>query len=63
MRPIVGLSLVLALLAPAVLHAGQIYGTIVSGGQGSRAPTSPSNAAIKRQSRVRRPPTARTGST
>jgi len=34
MRPIVGLSLVLALLAPAVLHAGQIYGTIVSGGQG-----------------------------
>jgi len=33
MRPIRGLALVLALFAPAVLYAGQIYGTIVSDGQ------------------------------
>jgi hypothetical protein len=33
MRPIKGLSLVLALFVPAVLYAGQIYGTIVSEGQ------------------------------
>jgi len=35
MRPIKGLwlVLVLALIVPAVLDAGQIYGTIVSGGQ------------------------------
>lgn len=34
MRPIKGLWLVLVLLVPAVLDAGQIYGTIVSEGQG-----------------------------
>ena len=33
MKSIKGLSLVLALFVPAVLYAGQIYGTIVSGGQ------------------------------
>ena len=32
MRPIKGVSFVLLLLAPAVLYAGQIYGTIVSDG-------------------------------
>jgi hypothetical protein len=34
MRPISGLLLVLALFVPAVVYAGQIYGTIVSEGQG-----------------------------
>lgn len=34
MRPIKGLSLVLALFVPAMLYAGQIYGTIVSEGKG-----------------------------
>jgi hypothetical protein len=34
MRPIKALSLALVLLVPAVLYAGQIYGTIVSEGQG-----------------------------
>ncbi len=34
MRPIKSLWLVLALFVPAVLYAGQIYGTIVSEGQG-----------------------------
>ena len=33
MKPVKGLCLAVALLAPAVLHAGQIYGTIVSDGQ------------------------------
>jgi len=33
MKPANGLCLVLALCAPAVLYAGQIYGTIVSDGQ------------------------------
>ena len=33
MKSISGLSLALALLSPAVLDAGQIYGTIVSAGQ------------------------------
>jgi hypothetical protein len=33
MKPVKGLCLALVLLAPAVLDAGQIYGTIVSAGQ------------------------------
>jgi hypothetical protein len=33
MKSIRGLSLVLALLVPAVVYAGQIYGTIVSKGE------------------------------
>ena len=33
MKPVKGLCLVFALAIPAVLHAGQIYGTIVSDGQ------------------------------
>ena len=33
MKPVKGLCLALVLLADAVLYAGQIYGTIVSGGQ------------------------------
>jgi hypothetical protein len=33
MKPVKGLGLALVLFAPAVLYAGQIYGTIVSGGQ------------------------------
>jgi hypothetical protein len=37
MRPITGVGLAIALLAPAVLHAGQVYGTIVLGGKGVRA--------------------------
>ena len=34
MRPMTGIGLTLALLCPAVAHAGQIYGTIVLGGKG-----------------------------
>ena len=37
MRPIAGLSLVLALFTPVVLYAGQVYGTIVFGGEGVKA--------------------------
>jgi hypothetical protein len=33
MKPVKGLCLALVLFAPVVLHAGQIYGTIVSDGQ------------------------------
>ena len=33
MKPVKGLCFALALFAPAVLYAGQIYGTIVSDGQ------------------------------
>ena len=33
MKPVKGLCLVFALVIPAVLQAGQIYGTIVSDGQ------------------------------
>jgi len=33
MKPVKGLCLALLLLAPAVLNAGQLYGTIVSDGQ------------------------------
>jgi hypothetical protein len=39
MRPIMGLWLAFALLAPAVADAGQIYGTIVSEGQGLKGVT------------------------
>lgn len=56
MKPIAGLSLVLALSASAVLYAGQIYGTIVLEGQavksvnveircGEEAPVTGSTAA------------------
>ena len=34
MRPLLYLCLPVALLVPAVVHAGQIYGSIVSGGRG-----------------------------
>ena len=34
MRPIVSVGLAIALLVPATLEAGQIYGTIVLGGKG-----------------------------
>ena len=34
MRPITGVWLTVALLFPAAVHAGQIYGTIVLGGKG-----------------------------
>jgi len=33
MKPVRSLCLALILVVPAILHAGQIYGTIVSGGQ------------------------------
>lgn len=33
MKPVTGLCLAVVLLAPAVVSAGQLYGTIVSGGQ------------------------------
>jgi hypothetical protein len=33
MRPITGVWLAIALLAPAVVQAGQVYGTIVLGGK------------------------------
>jgi len=36
MRPIKGLWLVVALFVPAVVYAGQVYGTIVSEGKGVR---------------------------
>ena len=37
MKPAKGLCLALALFAPAVLYAGQIYGTIVLEGQGVKS--------------------------
>jgi hypothetical protein len=37
MKPIKGLWLLLVLIAPVVLDAGQIYGTIVSEGQGVKS--------------------------
>ena len=43
MKPVNGLCLAVVLLAPAVLYAGQIYGTIVSDGQ----PVKGANIEIK----------------
>jgi hypothetical protein len=39
MKPTLGLWLLLVLFVPAVLEAGQIYGTVVSGGQGVKGAT------------------------